>query len=145
MKNEDLPLRIAAIDFGERRIGIAITDPLKILAQPLTTIKNDNNLIPTLKKLFSEKPVEKIILGFPLRETGEKSHITDSVLHFKLMLEKEFEVPVHLIDERYTSSMAQQRIIEIVPKKSKRRDKGLIDMNAAVILLEDYLRQENRQ
>ena len=131
--------RILAIDFGEKRIGLAVTDPLNMFAYPLTTINNDNNLWQNLSKIFSEYKIVKIIIGFPFKESGAVSRISDLVLKFKEELEKRFSLPVELVDERYSSLIAQQRIIQSVPSKKKRQDKSLLDKNAAAVLLEDYL------
>lgn len=131
--------RILAIDFGEKRIGLAVTDPLNIFAYPLSTLQNDSKFWDNLSKIISEYSVVKIILGYPLKESGGKSSSSLQVLKFKAGLEKRILVPVELVDERYSSEIAKQRIIELVSSKKKRRDKSLVDKNAAAVILEDYL------
>jgi putative Holliday junction resolvase len=136
--------RIIAIDYGEKRVGIAITDPLRIFAYPLITLNNDSALLQNINKLLNEYDCERIILGYPLKESGEHSSSTKIVIEFKEELSKATVLPIDLVDERYSSSIAQQRIIESVPSKKKRRDKSLVDKNAACIILEDYLAALNK-
>ena len=133
--------RIIAFDYGEKRIGIAITDPLNIFAYPLITLNNDSLFWQNLKKIFSENKISKIILGLPVKESGAESIIKFKVLAFKDELEKKFAIDVLLVDERYSSSIAQRRILETVSSKKKRKDKFILDKNAAAVLLEDYLRR----
>ncbi|MBZ0199784.1 MAG: Holliday junction resolvase RuvX [Ignavibacteriaceae bacterium] len=139
MDNAPILSRILCIDFGLRRIGLALSDPLKTFAYPYKTILNDKNLIINLNKIVELQQVEKIILGFPTKEDGSDSHVTKNVIKFKLELEKKFNIEVILWDERYSSSIAQELIIESVSKKSKRREKGLVDRGAAAVILQEYL------
>ncbi len=132
--------RILAIDFGEKRIGTAISDPLKIIAQPFEFIVNDQQCFPRLAAIIAEKHIEKIILGFPYRGDGEETIITRKIKLFKIELEKRFALPVIFIDESFSSSVAADRVQQSVTKKMKRRDKSLLDIHAAVVILEDYLR-----
>ena len=136
--------RILAIDYGEKRIGLAITDPLNMFAYPLTTINNDFSLWQNLTKIFNEYLVVKVIIGYPIKESGEVSRISELVIKFKEEIEKKFNLAVELVDERYSSQIALQRIIQTVPSKKKRKDKSLLDKNAAAVLLEDYLNKINR-
>ncbi len=136
--------RTLAIDFGEKRIGLAVTDPLNIFAYPLSTLQNDSKFWDTLSKIISEYSVVKIVLGYPLKESGEQSSSTKMVITFKEELEKRISLPVELVDERYSSDIAKQRIIASVSSKKKRRDKSLLDKNAAAVILEDYLNAQNR-
>jgi putative Holliday junction resolvase len=133
--------RILSIDYGTKRIGIAITDPLQILAYPLKTIQNNNSKWDEFDFLFSEYLIEKVILGYPLKEDGTKSHSTLLVEEFKKAFEKKYSMKIELVDERYSSELAKQKILESVTSKKKRRDKSLVDMNAAAIILEDYLNE----
>ena len=136
--------RTLAIDFGEKRIGLAVTDPLNIFAYPLSTLQNDSKFWNSLSKIISEYSVVKIVLGYPLKESGEQSSSTKMVITFKEELEKRISLPVELVDERYSSDIAKQRIIASVSSKKKRRDKSLLDKNAAAVILEDYLNAQNR-
>jgi putative holliday junction resolvase len=132
--------RILAIDYGSKRIGIAITDPLNMFAYPLTTLLNDSHFIPKLQQITKEYSVVKILIGIPLREDGSESVTAKAVLVFKELIAKNFTQEIEMVDERYTSEIAKQRIIESVPSKKKRRDKSLLDKNAAAVILEDYLK-----
>ena len=131
--------RILAIDFGTKRIGIAVTDPLMMFAYPLTTLNNDPNLWEKLRKIFDEYKIKIIVLGYPLKESGAETHATQPVIEFSERLSKLTNIPIVPVDERYSSQIAQQRIIETVNSKKKRRDKSLLDKNAACVILEDYL------
>ncbi len=129
--------RVMGIDFGEKRIGIALSDPLLIFAYAHLTFENDKNVWEKFKDLIESKKVTKVILGLPNKDKNPE--LTEKVFLFKSELEKRFTLKVITWDERFTSLMAQARIIESVPKKKKRRDKGLIDRNSAAIILEEYL------
>lgn len=132
--------RIVGIDFGEKRIGIAITDPLGIFAQPLTTLLNDDKFWKGLESILAQYDIAEIVVGYPLKESGDKGEITGKIDQFVKTLEKKFKVPVELADERYSSGIAKERVIASVTSKKKRRDKGLIDKNAAAVILEDYMK-----
>ncbi len=131
--------RLLGIDYGSKRVGIAITDPLRIFAYGLTTIQNDSKFWDNLNKLFTEYEVELIVLGYPLKESGERSSSTDLIEKFQAELEEKIRIPIELVDERYSSSIAEQQILESVTSKKKRRNKGLVDKNAAAIILQDYM------
>lgn len=131
--------RTLAIDYGTKRIGLAVTDPLNIFAYPLITLPNDSKFLERLKKIINEYHIVKIILGYPLKESGDESASSLSVLKFKTELENKIGLQIELIDERYSSSIARERIIQSVSSKKKRRDKSLLDKNAAAVVLEDYL------
>lgn len=131
--------RILAIDYGEKRIGLAITDPLRIFPYPLTTILNNNFLFEELKKVFNEYLIELVLIGYPLKESGEKSRIIDQIEKFESKIKTVFDVKTEFVDERYSSEIAKQMILETVPSKKKRRDKSLVDKNAAFVMLQDYL------
>lgn len=132
--------RILAIDYGAKRIGLAVTDPLKMFAIPFDTIPNDKYTFDKLKQIVNEKNVVKIILGNPVKENGGDSLISKDIRKFKSELEKKINLTIELVDERYSSEIASKRILESVPSKKKRRDKSLIDKNAAAVILEDYLK-----
>ncbi len=135
----DEPARLLAIDFGLKRIGLALGDPLNIFAYPFKTLLNDKNIWKELEKIIKEKNVTKIILGYPLDDSGSKSDITRSIEKFAKDLQNKFNKEIILWDERYTSVLAQEKILESVTKKSRRREKGLIDRNSAAIILQEYL------
>jgi len=136
--NEENLTRILAIDFGLKRIGLALSDPLKTFAYPFQTISNNNQLWKNLLQLVKEKNIERIILGYPSDE-GSKNSIIKQICDFKDELFSRTGLGIILWDETFTSEMAKERIIESVSKKSKRQNKGLIDMNSAAIILQEYL------
>lgn len=132
--------RILAIDYGLKRTGLAVTDPLKIIATGLTTVASAE-LISFLKQYFAREPVELIIIGEPKNLDDTDTHATPLVRNMIKKLKKEFpHLPVLAVDERYTSKMASQAMIEMGMKKMQRRNKALVDEIAATIMLQEYLR-----
>ena len=132
--------RILAIDYGEKRIGIAITDPLKMFSIPLTTLNNNSNLWIDFEKIFNQYNIQKIAIGYPVNEDGSKTKLTEEIEKFSRKLKSKFKKEITFIDERYSSSIAWEHIKEGVISKKKRRNKALIDMNAAAVILEDFLK-----
>lgn len=133
--------RILAIDYGGKRTGIAVTDPFQIIATGLTTIESPK-LIPFLKDYFSREPVELIIIGEPKNWDDTDTHATPLVKKAIEKLKKEFPaMPIQTVDERYTSKMAFQAMIDMGLKKKQRRDKALVDEIAATIMLQEYLQR----
>ena len=131
--------RILAIDYGGKRTGIAVTDPLQIIATGLTTI-DSKELIPFLKKYFSSETVELVIIGMPLNWDESDTHGTPLVKEAIKKLQKEFPaMPLKTVDERYTSKMAKDAMLQMGLKKKDRRDKKLVDEIAATIMLQEYL------
>lgn len=132
--------RILAIDYGLKRTGIAVTDPLKIIATALTTIESPK-LIQFLKDYFNKEEVELIIIGEPKNWDESDTHATPLVKKIVEKLKKEFpQMPIKLVDERYTSKMAGAALIDMGLKKKQRQDKSLVDKVAATIILQEYLR-----
>jgi len=132
--------RILAIDYGGKRTGIAVTDPLQIIATGLCTIES-KELIPFLKKYFSEESVELIIIGLPKNWDESDTHGTPLAEAAIKKLQKEFpSIPLKTVDERYTSKMAKDAMLEMGMKKKDRRNKALVDEIAATIMLQEYLR-----
>lgn len=132
--------RILAIDYGLKRTGLAVTDPLKIIATALTTVESPK-LIQFLKDYFKKEEVELIVIGEPKNWDESDTHATPLVKKLVEKLKKEFpHMPLKLVDERYTSKMAGDAIIEMGIKKKDRRDKSLVDKVAATIILQEYLR-----
>ena len=133
--------RIISIDYGLKRTGLAVTDPLKIIATGLTTVES-KELIPFLKNYFSKEAVELIIIGEPKNMDDTDTHATPLVEKCIKDLQKNFpSMPIVKVDERYSSKMAKDAMIEMGMKKKQRRDKALVDEIAATILLQEYLRQ----
>lgn len=142
--SEDNFTRIMSIDFGLKRIGIALSDPLKKFASPFLTIPNDEKIFTNLKKIIEEKAVEKIILGLPDESQNTSKSVYNDVIEFKSELERRFNIQVILWNETHTSKIAERRIIELVKSKKKRQNKGLIDMQSAAIILSEYLDSQNQ-
>ena len=129
--------RILSIDYGKKRIGLALSDPLFIFAYSFKTLINDKNLWKNIGEIINEKNVVKVILGWPNEEKNKL--LANIISNFKKEIEKRFKLEVITWDEEYTSAIAQERIIESVTKKKTRRDKGLIDRNSAAVILQEYL------
>ena len=136
---DDQYKRVMALDYGAKRIGIAISDPMMIFATPFKTILNNNNTWKELEIIMKEKNIIKIILGLPVKESGKESEIAVNILKFKTDLINKYKTEVELWDERYTSAIASEMILLSVSKKKKRREKGLVDRNAAAVILQEYL------
>ena len=133
--------RILSIDYGLKRTGLAVTDPLQIIATGLTTVES-KQLIPFLKDYFAREVVELIIIGEPKNWDDTDTHATPLVEKIIKQLEKNFpKIPIKKVDERYTSKMARDAMLEMGLKKMQRRNKKLVDEIAATILLQEYLRQ----
>ena len=131
--------RILAIDYGGKRTGIAVTDPMQLIATGLTTIPS-KELVNFLKKYFQQEEVELIIIGLPVNWDESDTHGTPLVKAAIQKLQKEFPaMPVKTVDERYTSKMAKNAMLEMGLKKKDRRDKKLVDEIAATIILQEYL------
>ena len=131
--------RILAIDFGLKRTGIAITDEANIIASPLTTV-DSKDLMTFLKETVVKSKVGTIVLGEPKRLNNEDSHITENVRLLKTALEKEFQAQkIVLMDERFTSKMAFQSMIDSGMKKKQRQEKGTVDMISAALILQSYM------
>jgi putative Holliday junction resolvase len=131
--------RILAIDYGKKRVGIAVTDPMKMIAQPLVTI--DTPLIfEYLKSYTSKEEVELFVLGEPKRLNGEDTDASPLVREFEIKLQNAFpNIPIKKMDERLTSRMAKQTLIDAGYKKMDRRNKKLVDTVAAALILQIYL------
>lgn len=131
--------RILSIDYGGKRTGIAVTDPLQIIATGLKTIASAE-LIPFLKKYFLQESVELIVIGMPRSLDDSDTHGTLLATEAIQKIKKEFpSMPVKEVDERFTSKMAKDAMIEMGMKKKDRRDKKIVDEIAATILLQEYL------
>ncbi|HEU4608205.1 MAG TPA: Holliday junction resolvase RuvX [Chitinophagaceae bacterium] len=131
--------RILAIDYGGKRTGLAVTDPLQIIGTGLCTVES-RQLIPFLKKYMETEAVELILMGEPKNWDDSDTHATPLVKAAIRQLKKAFPaIPIKMVDERYTSKMASQAMIEMGLKKKERRNKALVDEIAATIMLQEYL------
>ncbi|NRA93332.1 MAG: Holliday junction resolvase RuvX [Psychroserpens sp.] len=131
--------RLLAIDFGTKRIGIAVTDELQIIASGLTTV-NSNEIFDFLKDYISREEVEYFIVGEPKQLNNEASESEPAIAKFLIQLAKTFpEIPIKRVDERFTSKMAFQTMIDSGLSKKKRQNKALVDQISATIILQSYL------
>lgn len=131
--------RILAIDYGRRRTGLAVTDPLRITAGPIETV-NTNELMGWLTRYFSLNQVDTVVIGHPTQMNGEDSESMNYIRPFMGLYRKTFpNIPLVEYDERFTSVLAHQAMIAGGMKKKQRQDKAVVDKIAACIILEDYL------
>jgi putative Holliday junction resolvase len=134
--------RILAIDYGLKRTGIAVTDPLKIIATALTTIESAR-IFTFLEDYLKKETVELFLIGDPKNLDGSPTDITADVQRITGILQRKFpEIPVVPVDERHSSVMASRAMFEMGLKKSKRREKGAVDQVAAAMMLQEYLGRE---
>ena len=136
--------RILAIDYGRKRIGLALSDELGLTAQPLGTLTRTNrrNDLRRLREICRKHEVAQIVVGHPLHMTGETSPMAEESARFAARLQKDLGIGVELQDERLTSWEAEQTVAET---KSSRRKRGALDDVAAAILLRDYLEKKREQ
>jgi putative Holliday junction resolvase len=131
--------RIMGIDYGRKRTGVAVTDPLKIIAGNLATVPT-HTLMQFIKDYLLREQVERIVIGQSTQLNGEPSESMKYITPFVNRLRKELpDMPVVMYDERFTSTIAHQAMIDGGMKKSDRRDKNRVDAIAATIILNDYL------
>jgi putative Holliday junction resolvase len=132
--------RILSIDYGKKRTGIAVTDPLQIIAGGLATVST-SELFDYLQAYIAREQVEMIVIGEPRQPNGEPSENLARVQQFVNRWRKAVpQVPIHFYDERFTSVLAHQAMLDGGLKKKARQNKGLVDEISATIILEDYLR-----
>jgi putative Holliday junction resolvase len=135
--------RILAIDYGAKRTGIAVTDPLQIIASGLTTVETPK-LMGFLKSYIAAESVERVLIGMPSNWDDTATHATPLVQHFIKAFQKTFpQLPIQPVDERYTSKLATQAMLHMGLKKKQRQNKALVDEIAATILLQEYLQHRN--
>lgn len=141
MSFDDLPPRILAIDPGQKRIGLAISDPFGNFAVGLDTVGNypGKDLIPELSAICRQYEVCKIVLGLPLHMSGEEGESARLARELAELLETGLKLPVELLDERLTSKLAEQSLRDAGIQASRRRKEGLVDQAAARRILQDYL------
>ncbi|HEY5748306.1 MAG TPA: Holliday junction resolvase RuvX [Chryseolinea sp.] len=131
--------RVLAIDYGTKRTGIAVTDPLRIIATPLETVAS-TGLLTFLVNYTKKETVDEFVVGMPKTLLNEDSAIAPLVRKFVEALKKTFpDKPVHLADERFTSSMAMRAMIDGGMKKKDRQQKGNVDKISATIILQSFL------
>jgi len=131
--------RILCIDYGAKRTGLAVTDPMKIIASSLTAV-DTKDLLTFLKKYFEQETVELILIGEPKNLDDSDTHATPLVNQFIKKMQKEFPaIPIKKVDERYTSKLATQAMLQMGMKKKDRRNKKNVDEIAATIMLQEHL------
>ena len=131
--------RLLAIDYGLKRTGIAVTDPLRIIASPLETVES-SSLIQYLQLYLKREQVDEFVVGMPKTLKNEDSQIAPAVRSFVEILKTTFpDKPINLMDERFTSSIAQRALIEGGMKKKDRQVKGNVDKVSAAIILQDFM------
>lgn len=131
--------RILALDYGKKRTGIAVTDPLQMIASPLTTVETQQ-LFEYLKDYVAKETVEKILIGLPLNLDGTDTDATAAVRHNIRRLKNSFpEIPIETVDEEYSSKEAAKAMAEMGMKKKDRQEKGNLDMMAAALMLRKFL------
>lgn len=136
--------RTIGIDYGNARIGVAVSDPLGIFASPLETVPNAK-IIEYLQKYSTSETIERFVVGYPLNLNGAPAQAAPDVDKFIKKLQKAFpEVPVALEDERFTSVLAHRAMIDGGMKKSDRRDKFSVDKISAALILQGYLDRQKR-
>ncbi|NOY96162.1 MAG: Holliday junction resolvase RuvX [Chlorobi bacterium] len=134
--------RILAIDYGKKRVGLAVTDPLKIIASKLTTVPT-HTIFDFLGNYFREEEVECLVIGYPRQMNNEASEAVRYINPFIKKLQKLYpEMPVELVDERFTSKMAFQTMIDGGVKKKGRRNKELVDAISATIILQSFIERK---
>lgn len=136
-------MRILAFDYGTKRIGIAVTDPLQIIATGLDTI-HPKDIVEYLKNYLSRESVELFVIGEPLQMDGTPSQSAPHIKGFITILKKHFpEIPIERIDERFTSKMASAVVAQSGFKRSDRKDKSRLDTISATIILQTYLEKRS--
>lgn len=134
--------RILAIDYGKKRVGLAVTDPMKMIATRLTTVPA-HEIWTFLKEYLAREDVEKVIVGYPMQMNNLPSEAVNYINPFLRKFQKDYpEMPLEQVDERFTSKMAFQTMIDAGLKKKDRQDKGMIDGVSATIILQSYLEQQ---
>jgi putative holliday junction resolvase len=134
--------RILAIDYGTKRVGLAVTDENKIIARGLDTV-HSKDVIDYLKAYLAKEAVECFVVGHPLQMSGKESQIKPQLDAFLVKLKKAFpDIPVERHDERFTSMMASRALLESGLKKKDRQNKELVDMTSAVIILQSFMERK---
>lgn len=135
--------RIVAIDYGQKRVGIAVTDEDQIIATPLTTV-HSKDIISFLKDYVSREKVELFVVGEPRQMNNQASESVKYIDPFVRLLVRSFpEIPVERVDERFTSMIAQRTILESGLKKKDRQNKSLVDTISAAIILQSYMESKS--
>jgi len=135
--------RILGIDYGTKRIGLAHTDQEQLICSPLDTVSS-SEIFNYLTDYFLKEPVESIVVGEPKTLSNEPAKISEKIKKFVIKLDKLFQKPIHMVDERFTSKMAIKTMVSLNVKKKNRRDKKNIDKISAALILQSYLDRKKR-
>lgn len=141
-------MRVLGIDFGEKRIGLALSDPTGTLASPLPTLKRRAGKRPPLSailQIIEDHGVGAIVMGLPLALSGEETPWTKEVRSVGARLSERSGIPIHFFDERFTSVQAERAVRSIGLPKKKREQKGRIDAGAAVLILQGWLDRPSQE
>ncbi len=132
--------RIIGIDYGMKRCGLSVTDPLQIIVSGLETV-NTNELMPFLENYIKNETVDLIVIGLPIHKDGNFTYLKVSIDQFVASLSKKFPaIKIDFTDEQFSSVLAKQIILDSGAKKKKRQDKALVDKVSAVVILQKYLK-----
>jgi len=135
--------RILGIDYGNKRVGLAVTDPMQIFASPLNTI-SAHDIDNFIAEYMASEQVDAFVVGYPVQMNNEPSESVKYIDPFIRKLKKKFPgIPVHMVDERFTSQMAFRTMIDGGLKKKGRQNKSMIDMISASIILQSFLDSRN--
>lgn len=135
--------RTLAFDFGLKRIGVALSDPMNIIASGKGVLQNDDNLFKNIEKIINEYDPKQIVIGLPSSLSGEKGSLTDSVIEFSEKIKSLTRAPVVHWDERFTSKIAQSTLLDVGLNKKKRAQKERIDEISAILILQSYIDYKN--
>ncbi len=134
--------RIIAVDYGTKRVGIAVTDPMRIIASPLDTV-HSTELVSFLEKYIASEEVDVLVIGLPKRLDNTDSDITQLIREFTVYMSRKFpQLKIENVDERFTSKIAFNAMIDGGMKKKKRQEKGTIDKLSATVILQSYMEQQ---
>lgn len=137
--------RILAIDYGRKRVGLAVSDPMKIIATRLETV-HSSKIWEFFEQYFQNETIERVVIGYPVQLNNEPSNALIYINPFiKAFTRKYPHIPVELADERFTSKLAQRAMIDGGLKKHDRQNKGLVDGVSAVIILQSWLEQNRNK
>ena len=132
--------RVLGVDYGSQRVGLSLSDPLGIIAQPIEALKNDSSLFIHLQQLSARENLKLIVVGMPFNLKGQRAQKADEVQKFIELLKVELDIPVVVWDERFTTTIAHQTMLAMGTKKKERQKKnGRIDSMAAAIILQGFL------
>jgi len=134
-------VRYLALDYGEKRIGLAVSDPLGLTAQPIGFLPHDSKFFDELRKIIKDKDVSDFVVGYPRKLNGEPGPAARSVEEFSKLLQEEFRKPIHFWDERMTTAESEKTLIQADVRRAKRKE--LRDAMAASLLLQGFLQSRH--